>query len=64
MNNTKKVDEQKNAVDYIAETPKLKKDAEKLLALIKKYVGDSKALSTKLRAGKTEIKEKRLVIKN
>ena len=60
MNNTKKVDEQKKAVDYIAETPKLKKDAEKLLALIKKYVSDSKALSAKLRAGKSEIKEKRL----
>ena len=60
MNNAKKADEQKKAIDYIAETPKLKQNAEKLLALIKKYVVDSKELSRKLQSGRNGIKEKRL----
>ena len=60
MNNAKKVDEQKKAVDYIATTPKLKQDAEKLLSLIKKYVVDARALSKKLHTGRNDIKEKRL----
>ena len=60
MNNAKKVDEQKKSVDYIAETPKLKNDAEKLLALIKKCVVDSRALSKKLHSGRNDIKEKKL----
>lgn len=64
MNNTNQVDanskvEQQKSKDYIAETPKLKTQADKLLSMVKKYVANSKEMMSKLQESRAQMRAQR-----
>ena len=64
MNNTNKVEktnqaEQPKSKDYIAETSKIKLEADSLLALVKKHIADSKGLMAKLQANRADCQAKK-----
>lgn len=63
LNNTKKAETKSTNVAKKAvapDTSKIKSDAEKLLLMVKKYIGDSKALMSKLQTSKADFRAKKV----